>query len=116
VLFGIDRDVLVAYVQAADRLRAAMVAQENFEVTERAAGRDGLTTATPNGAVMPSPLLAIINRSAAAMVKIAAELGFTPASRPRLAAATGQSFDPGMVLSPGEDDFDAFIASNPQAN
>ena len=40
---------------------------------------------SPNGYPVPSPYIAIANRKAEIMLRIAAEFGFTPASRSRIA-------------------------------
>jgi hypothetical protein len=50
-----------------------------------------LLTKTKDGTAVPSPYLGIMTRAAAIMIKAASELGFSPASRPRL--ATGQAED-----------------------
>ena len=46
----------------------------------------GMLVKTPNGMPVQSPLLSIVNKQAAIMLKAAAEMGFTPASRSRVEA------------------------------
>ncbi len=47
-------------------------------------GRDALFDTTPNGYTIQSAVIAIMNKQAALMMKAAAELGFSPASRARV--------------------------------
>jgi P27 family predicted phage terminase small subunit len=74
LLKRLDASVLVVWVVAAEiHQRAALLC------------RDELTTVTPEkGVVIQSPHLSIVNRQATIMMRAAAELGFTPASRSRV--------------------------------
>ena len=45
---------------------------------------EGAVLATANGHMIPNPRMAVLNRMALLSIKVAAELGFTPASRGRL--------------------------------
>jgi hypothetical protein len=44
---------------------------------------------TPNGQLMPSPYIPIINRQATILMRAAAELGFSPTARPRIGVTLG---------------------------
>ena len=75
MLKRIDKGVFAAYVVAQCLHRRA---------TEQM-GRGGLLMRAPNSDFpIQNPLLAIINRQALIMAKLASELGFTPVSRPRI--------------------------------
>lgn len=77
MLRRIDGSALSAWVVAADLHRQACVLQ----------GRYPLLVLTPvTNVPMQSPYLAIINKQSFIMAKWAAELGFTPVSRPRINA------------------------------
>lgn len=110
VLKRIDRGVLAAWVVAEDLHRQATEGQKT-------AG--GVVVTTKNGNSVQSPYLAIINRQALIMAKLADHLGFSPAARPRLVAAghpensaNGDDADDGDTEAP-IDDLDSFLASNP---
>jgi P27 family predicted phage terminase small subunit len=76
LLKNLDRSALVVWVVAEDLHRQASVAVAKF----------GLVTKSPvKGDPMQNPYLAIVNRQATIMMKAAAELGFTPSSRSRVA-------------------------------
>jgi P27 family predicted phage terminase small subunit len=49
---------------------------------------------SPNGCPVQSPYIAIANRQAEIMLRIASEFGFTPASRSRI--ATPSAADPSL--------------------
>lgn len=75
LLKRLDRSVLVAWVIAEDMHRKASIAVEKY----------GLVTKSPvKGEPMQNPYLAIINKQAQIMIRAAAEMGFTPASRSRV--------------------------------
>lgn len=78
VLARIDKGILTAWV-VAETIHA--------EATRRQAATGGLVY-KPKGSeiFVPSPYLAIINAQAKLMAKLASELGFSPASRPRIRA------------------------------
>lgn len=91
----LDRSALTAWVIAEDLHRQASIA----------VGKFGLITKSPNkGEPMQNPYLPIINRQAQIMMKAAAELGFTPSSRSRI--ALGQEDDE-------KDPAEAFFAGRP---
>jgi P27 family predicted phage terminase small subunit len=110
LLTSVDRANLTAYVVAACLHRQA--ARE----LEKA---DGLVVAIgEKGAQQQHPLISIINRQALIMIKAAAEMGFTPASRTRV-SANGEIAPPN-ARPPAPDAKPApagglkgFIASNP---
>lgn len=83
----LDRSALTAWVIAEDLHRQASIA----------VGKFGLITKSPTkGEPMQNPYLPIINRQAQIMMKAAAELGFTPSSRSRIALGEGNGEeDPG---------------------
>jgi phage terminase small subunit len=92
VLRKIDRSVLIVWLEAEDRHWRAMQAQAEldsrspkapFLVQQRRRGG-----AQQGGELVVSPYLAIITVAAQTMLRAAAELGFSPASRPRLATNT----------------------------
>lgn len=74
LLKRIDRSALTAWVIAEDLHRQA--AQK--------LNTGALLIKTTNGNLIQSPYLAIVNRQAMIMLKAAAEMGFTPASRSRV--------------------------------
>jgi len=82
VLRQIDRDLLLLWCQARERYRRAREAQE------------AMNLATPElpdlirgakGQLLPSPYLHQMHKTALLLMKLASEMGFTPAARPRLA-------------------------------
>jgi P27 family predicted phage terminase small subunit len=88
LLKHLDRDMMVAWCVACDLHRQATVAQGKLNA---AAGGSSLLSRTPDGNFVQSPYLPIINRQATIMKAIAAELGFTPSSRTRIAIDEGES-------------------------
>src|SRR5690606_41880295 len=63
------------------------------EASEKLA-RTGMLIKAPNtGVPMQSPFLAIVNRQAQIMLKAAAEMGFTPASRSRVVVKRNTTID-----------------------
>ncbi len=95
VLTRIDRGVLAVWVEAEDRHRTASMMQARLDSQTNAP----LLSKTKDGTVVPSPYLSIINRTALIMLKAASELGFSPASRPRLGTPP-EIDDPGDEESP----------------
>lgn len=86
VLKQIDSGTLTVWVEAAERHRRACMAQSAFEEKW-----GGMVATTPDGAFIHSPYISIIARAGTTMLKAAGELGFSPTSRPRLAAQRGMS-------------------------
>ena len=77
LLKRLDRSALAIWVVAEDLHRQAVISQNKM----------GLLVKAPNSELpIQSPFLPIINRQALIMLKAASELGFTPATRPRLIA------------------------------
>jgi P27 family predicted phage terminase small subunit len=72
-----------------------------------ALNREGLAVKTPNGFEIQSPYLAIANRQATIIARLAAEFGFTPSSRTRVAIEKAPEAD-GSTPSLQE-----FLASKP---
>ena len=86
VLRMIDRGMLAVWVEAEDRHRRATMQQSRLDVGNAMP----LLTRSKDGAAVPSPYLGIITKAASTMIKAASELGFSPASRPRLVEQTGK--------------------------
>lgn len=74
LLKRVDRSVLVVWTVAEVLHRQAAIRLTTA----------GMLVKTPNGMPVQSPLLSIVNKQAAIMMKAAAEMGFTPASRSRV--------------------------------
>lgn len=83
VLRRIDRGLLVAWVILEDMLRTA-----NQELERTDAGTPYPLLARGKGGVQVNPYVLIIERCARGMSKLASELGFSPASRPRITGGT----------------------------
>jgi len=80
MLKRIDRELLMIWAVAADTYRIA---------TQRVA-KFGLVTKSPQqGIPMQNLYLPILNKQAQIMIKVAAELGFWPASRSRVSTQSG---------------------------
>jgi len=71
----LDRAALATYCQAYALYSDAIQAIQKF----------GTLVKSPNGYPQVSPYLAIANKQAEIMIRIASEFGFTPASRSRIA-------------------------------
>lgn len=88
LLKPIDRTVLVVWVEAEDRHRRATLAQAGLDarnplmqlVLPRSRGAGKGTE------LVESPYVRIITRAAETLLRATAELGFSPAARPRLSA------------------------------
>lgn len=89
LLRRLDRGLLRVWV-VADCLHAE--ATEKLQTT-------GLLVKTPSGMPMQNPYLPIINRQAQVMTKAAAELGFTPSSRSRIATQPDETEGPENTLA-----------------
>jgi len=76
----LDREVLAIWCVASEIYQRAIEAQSRID----AVGGLQLLTKTPEGHLVQSPYLPIINKQAAIMLKAASELGFTPSSRTRV--------------------------------
>lgn len=74
LLKRIDSSVLTIWVTAENLYREA-----SLRVAET-----GTVIKTENGNPIQNPYLSIMNKQAAIMLKVASELGFSPAARPRL--------------------------------
>ena len=87
LLTNLDRAALAAYCGAYAVWAEAMEAIQKF----------GAMVKSPSGYPIQSPYVAIANRQAELMMRIAAEFGFTPASRSRIATPSPEEpslFDP----------------------
>ena len=78
LLKKLDRSVLVAWVVSEDLHRRASEMVERYGI---------LTKAPHTGLPIQSPYLPVVNKQAQIMLKAAEQLGFTPASRPRIQVA-----------------------------
>jgi P27 family predicted phage terminase small subunit len=76
ILTGLDRAALAAYCGAYGLWAEATEAIQKY----------GVMVKSPTGFPMQSPYVAIANRQAEIMMRIASEFGFTPASRSRISA------------------------------
>jgi P27 family predicted phage terminase small subunit len=104
LLTNLDRAALAAYCGAYALWAEATVQIEKY----------GVMIKSPTGFPIQSPYLAIANRQAEIMMRIASEFGFTPASRSRIAtpAKSGPSlFD--LMESSAEEPPDKAEAESP---
>lgn len=91
LLKRLDRGVLTAWVVAEDLHRTAVIAQAKIDASNdlpllvRTSATANANDQQKLGTFQQSPYLAVINRQAQIMIKAASELGFSPASRPRIA-------------------------------
>jgi len=103
-LTNLDRAALAAYCGA-----YALWAEATAQIQKY-----GSMIKSPTGFPIQSPYLAIVNRQAEIMMRIASEFGFTPASRSRIAtpAATGPSLFDLIEDSPQESSGDVIYEDN----
>jgi len=80
LLKALDRSILVTWVEAEDRHRTAMLQQAQMDIGNKLP----LLTKGKDGYPIPSPYLRIMNHAALIMLRCGAEIGFSPASRPRI--------------------------------
>ena len=95
---AIDRWALEVFIVACDHHRIANVQQQKIDqdnamplLTQTSAILDKAGKQIGGGNIMQSPYLGIMSQAGQRMLKAAAELGFTPAARPRLESGT---YDP----------------------
>jgi phage terminase small subunit len=109
LLKRLDRGALVVWAVAEDLHRQAVIGQAKI---------GGLVSKLKGTTVfIQSPYLPIINRQALIMLKAASELGFTPVSRPRIAAAglaPGEGLNGHQTVPPAAT-LDDFLATDPDA-
>lgn len=84
LLKKLDRGLLTTWVVAEAIHKDASIKLRNSSMLVK----------TPNGAIIQSPLIGIINRQAVIMKAIAVELGFSPAARTRIACEPQVLEDP----------------------
>ena len=89
----IDRDLLRVWVEASDRHNTARLMQAMLDRDSKLK----LLIKTPDG-FAPSPYNDILDKTGRTMVRVAQDLGFSPASRPRIKA------DPLTIEGKSEDD------------
>ena len=80
LLKRIDQAVLAVWVEAENRHRVAAQAQARLDKNSNLP----LLTKSKDGSIAASPYLGIMNSAATTMLKAGSELGFSPASRPRI--------------------------------
>lgn len=98
LLTSIDAPLVTCLVVAIDLHRQACQAL---------AAQGRLTEETPDGMAVVSPLIAIMNRQAALIVRLCGELGFSPTSRVRIAIPAREA--EGSAATPLEE----FLARRP---
>lgn len=108
LLKRIDRGILTAWIVAEDLHRQASEAQAQNSL---------LVKSPKTGTPMQSPYLAIVNRQALIMLRSAAELGFSPTSRPRAYARAADPVEGFRVghIAIQEESLDAWIDEAPEA-
>ena len=102
----LDRAILAAYCQAYALWAEAVAAVRKY----------GAMVKSPSGFPMQSPYVAVANKQAELMIRIAAEFGFTPSSRSRIAVPPPSLRDlPGAKYLFREErhEFDDYLANNP---
>jgi len=81
-----------------------VVAFDLYQEASNKLARTGMLIKAPNtGVPMQSPYLAIVNKQAQIMMKAAAEMGFTPASRSRVVVKSdaAKADDPWSAIAGG---------------
>ena len=114
ILYAIDRGMLTVWVEAEDRHRRAVLAQRVAD-SKRGAQALLMKTTVP-GVYQQSAYVGMINRAAQLMIKAASELGFSPASRPRLTPGEVAPLVPGKGkkdLDDGANPLDSYLHLNP---
>ena len=95
VLKNIDRNMLMLWVQTAERYRQAKQTQDKLNAKTSLPD----VVKTPGGMLVQSPYVGIMNKTALLMIRLAEQMGFSPVSRPRLigtaSAAGGSDADDG---------------------
>lgn len=87
LLYQVDRAVFAAYCAAYSRWRTAEEALQEKGKLRPGGASSALTSRSSRGSLTKSPYVRISEESAKAMVKYAAEFGFTPSARARLAVS-----------------------------
>ena len=105
MLAHIDRGALLVWCTAEDLHRRAVMAQNNAGTL--------LVKAPNTGTPMQSPYLAIINRQGVMMLRAAAELGFSPVSRPRIGAGVAPAGARASAATPRRMSLDDFLDRHP---
>lgn len=92
LLSGLDRAALAAYCQSYSLWVQAENALTEMGKDDPATG--GLLIQTTNGNAIQNPLIGIVNKAKADMVRYAAEFGMTPSARSRISATPKDQEDP----------------------
>jgi P27 family predicted phage terminase small subunit len=101
-----DRAILAVYCQAYAFWAEAVVALRKY----------GIVIKSPSGFPMQSPYVAIANKQAELMSRVAVEFGFTPSSRSRIVVRPRpfpHEPEPGSANDDDDQDLDAYFASRP---
>lgn len=85
----IDRDLLRIWVEASDRHNTARLMQAMIDRDSKLK----LVVKGPMG-LLPSPYNSILDKTAMTMIRVAQDLGFSPAARPRLKTTLAPSRAP----------------------
>lgn len=89
VLKRIDRGMLATWIEAECRHRTATMMQAKLD----AGSATPLLVKQKDGPLVVSPYIGILHKTALIMMKAGSELGFSPASRPRLIASEDSQQD-----------------------
>lgn len=65
-------------------LAAWCVAEDTHRIASGKVSEFGMVVKTPAGVLIQSPYMAIVNRQVVIMARLAEQLGFSPAARPRI--------------------------------
>jgi P27 family predicted phage terminase small subunit len=89
-------------------------AKGDFVAAERALKRDGIVIEDKDGNARRSPWTFVKAKAVEQLIRVAAEFGFSPASRPRIGRTLAPLPNEGIHGSaPQTDSLDAYLAANP---
>lgn len=95
ILTEVDRAALAAYCEAYGRWADALDAQAAIRKRDPENPSAGFVITTSTGNMIQHPLVGIVRRAGADMVRYAAEFGMTPSARVRLGSPDPSGEDPG---------------------
>lgn len=126
LLKAIDSGLLLIWCASEDTFRRALAAQCKWDGQSptpflmRVGSKKDQDGNPIGGRAMASPYMKIMRDSALVMVRVAEQLGFSPAARPRLAAGLGWEYMPPSVAAAAIDgasaeseNLDTFLATSP---
>ena len=99
---------MTIYIEAEDRHREAILAQRSMGGRKKL---KFLMNTTNENVKVQSVYVGIINKAAMLMLKAASEMGFTPASRPRLVSGDGLPPRPRKGDDAYADPFEIYLAN-----